>query len=235
VRRASPVGRQLDDGKTRAAVRWASPVGGQLDDGKTRAERLALPIRNLDDNYKVKECCGMRAQKYTVRLTNEERMLLQQFVNSKSQKIHPAFKKRARAMLHLDVNGKNPLTVEETAKKVGLHQENVYVIRKLLLTHGIERIIQRKKHDNTVPEEHIAATALSDPPEGMVRWTIKLIAERIIEDGTVPCVSYATVSRVLKKRGIDLKSSTNRSNVKPKDPPPPKGKKASIIKKKPNK
>ena len=154
----------------------------------------------------------MKMQKYTVELTTEERTELQKFSKSQSKKATPKCKKRAKVILHLDVNGKNPLTVEQTAKKCKLHPENVYLIRKEFVTLGMERITQRKKRE-TPPvepkvtgevEAHIIAIACSQPPAGKSRWTLKIIANKIVLDGVVDSICTETVRKTLKKRNIDL-------------------------------
>lgn len=116
-------------------------------------------------------------------------------------------------MIHcLDENGRKPLSVEQAAKKCKLHPENVYKIRKQFVLEGMERILTRKKRE-TPPvepkitgdvEAHIIATACSEPPEGKSRWTLQMIADKIILEGLVESVSDITIMRTLKKRNISL-------------------------------
>jgi hypothetical protein len=46
--------------------------------------------------------------------------------------------------------------------------------------------------------------ACGEPPEGRVRWTVRLLAERMVELEIVDQISYSTVSRVLKKKRLSL-------------------------------
>jgi len=49
-------------------------------------------------------------------------------------------------------------------------------------------------------EAQLIAMACGEPPEGRVRWTVRILAERMVELEIVEQISYSTVSRVLKKR-----------------------------------
>ena len=119
---------------------------------------------------------------------------------------------RAKVILHLDINGKKPLTPEQTAKKCKLHLQTVYDIRKAFINEGAQRIITRKKRE-TPPvkakvtgevEAHIIATACSEPTDGHARWTMQLIADKIVLDGVIDSISDTTVQRTLKKHSISL-------------------------------
>ncbi|MDR1992775.1 MAG: helix-turn-helix domain-containing protein [Nitrososphaerota archaeon] len=86
-------------------------------------------------------------------------------------------------------------------KKYKLHTENIYLIRKQYITNGIERIINRKKRQ-TPPIEpkvtkevqaHIIAIACSEPPKGKARWTMQMIADKIVLEGVVDGISDTTV------------------------------------------
>ena len=154
----------------------------------------------------------MKAQKYVIKLNDEERKELQKFIKSQSKKATEKCKTRAKVILNLDENGKKPLTPEQTAKKCKIHQENVYLIRKEFMVFGIERITARKKRE-TPPtpakvtgevEAHIIATACSAAPEGRVHWTMQMIADKIVLDGVVDSLGREAVRRTLKKHNVSL-------------------------------
>ena len=76
---------------------------------------------------------------------------------------------------------------------------------KRFLTAGLEaalydrpRLGSRRKLDGR-QEAHLVALACSTSPTGRDRWSLRLLADRIVELGIVETVSYATVRRVLKK------------------------------------
>ena len=154
----------------------------------------------------------MKNQKYSVKLNDEEREILQQFIRSTSKKNKPQCKVHAKIILCLDENGKKPLTPEQAAKKCKIHCENVYFIRKQFVLEGMDRVLNRKKRE-TPPvepkitgdvEAYIIATACSAPPEGKKAWTLELIAGKIVLDGILDSISDTSVMRTLKKRNISL-------------------------------
>ena len=154
----------------------------------------------------------MKSQKYIVELREEERESLQKVAKSKSKNVTEERKARAKIILCLDINGDKPLTPEQTAKKCKVHRESVYRIRKEFIAEGIERIILRKKRE-TPPvapkitgelEAHIIATACSTAPEGKSRWTLQMIADKMILDGYVDYISDVSIMNTLKKHNLNL-------------------------------
>ena len=68
----------------------------------------------------------MPRQKYEIRLTDCERKQLTKIHKSKSKKVSEETRKRAKAILLLDLSGDKPLAPEQAAAKCGLHRETVY-------------------------------------------------------------------------------------------------------------
>ena len=154
----------------------------------------------------------MKRQKHVVKLTKTQRKELEKLVRSTSKKVTAQSKNRAKALLFLDENSRNPLTPDKTAKKCKLHRESVYNIRMLFATEGVERAVYRKSR-KTPPvepkvtgevEAHIIATACSTAPEGKTRWTLQMIADKVVLDGVLDGLSKDTVRRTLKKRNLSL-------------------------------
>jgi hypothetical protein len=100
---------------------------------------------------------------------------------------------------------------EQTAGKCKLHQENVYKIRKQFVTEGMERVLYRKKRETPpVPakvtgevEAHIIAIACGAVPKGQKRWTLRMIADKVVLEGVVDSLGKETVRRTLKKHNIN--------------------------------
>jgi transposase len=117
-------------------------------------------------------------------------------------------KVRAKALLHLDERGESPLSPAETAKKCKLHRETVYDIRKQYSAEGLEATVYRKKRKSPPVEPkvtgevqaHIIATACSAVPEGKTKWTLAMIANKVVLDGVVDSITPCTIGRTLKKR-----------------------------------
>jgi len=55
-------------------------------------------------------------------------------------------------------------------------------------------------------EAHLVALSCSDPPEGFSRWTLRLLAEKVVELDYIDNISHETVRRVLKKTNLSLGS-----------------------------
>jgi hypothetical protein len=58
-------------------------------------------------------------------------------------------------------------------------------------------------------EAHLIALACSDPPRGRERWSMRLLADRMVELGYADALSYETVRRTLKKTSSNLTSSAS--------------------------
>ena len=153
-----------------------------------------------------------RKQEYKVELTGEQRAELNRVNVSKSKKISAEVKTRAKVLLHLDEFGENPLKPDACAKKCKLHRETVYSLRKQFVKEGFEVTLYRKKRETPpVPpkvtgdvEAHIIATACSSAPEGKSKWTLSMIANKIVLDGIVESIDPSTIGRILKKQNISL-------------------------------
>jgi hypothetical protein len=120
-------------------------------------------------------------------------------------------KKRAQILLDLDeTGGRAPESINKVMKKRGVAENTVVNTRKKFAEEGINAAIFRKKRDTppTIPkvtgevEAHIIACACSSPPQGFTRWSMKMIADKIVLDGVVESVSDETVRLVLKKHNL---------------------------------
>ena len=64
----------------------------------------------------------------------------------------------------------------------------------------------KKKADGEF-EAHLVALSCSAPPQGYARWSLRLLAERVVELEYVDSISYETIRRVLKKTNLSLGKS----------------------------
>ncbi len=105
----------------------------------------------------------------------------------------------------MDANGPN-WTDELVADAFGCHRNTVANVRQRFVEHGLEAALERQKR--TYPprlvdgklEAQIIALRCSSPPEGRARWTLRLLADKLVELEIVPAISHETVRQVLKKR-----------------------------------
>lgn len=146
------------------------------------------------------------AKKYRVTLTPEERAELQRMVGSgkaAARKLN-----HARILLKADEGWGGPgLIDEEVAEEVESGRVTVARVRRRFVEQGLEaalvpkppaRVYARKLDGDG--EAHLVALACSSPPAGRKRWTLQLLADRLVTLGHAEAgVSYETVRRTLKK------------------------------------
>jgi transposase len=141
--------------------------------------------------------------KYVVRLTGEERQSLQALLSGKRVAADRAL--RARILLKADVDGEAwPDTEIAEALDVGL--STIHRLRQRLVEDGLEAALSRRpvsvprvpKLDGA-KEARLIAIACSPPPEGRARWTLTLLADRLVELEVVDSIGKETVRQTLKK------------------------------------
>lgn len=144
-------------------------------------------------------------KKYIVRLTAEERTELEALVTKGKAAAYKI--KHANILLAADVNG--PAWPDrQIAEAFSCHLDTVADVRRRLVLEGLAAAVERKKQNqpSRLPkldgrgEARLIALARSQPPEGQDRWTLKLLAGRLVELEVVDSISDQTVRRVLKKR-----------------------------------
>ncbi len=146
-------------------------------------------------------------KKYIVELTSEERKQLQQLV--KKGKV-PGYKIRhAQMLLKADQGNKGPGWPDvQVAEVFAAHVTTVERLRKRFVEQGLEAALERNKRNNYTRkldgngEAHLIAIACSDPPTGRSEWSLRLLADRLVELSVVDSISYMTVSRTLKKTNL---------------------------------
>lgn len=145
------------------------------------------------------------AIKYTVTLTGEERYQLNQLTNSGTS---PARKlTRARILLKADAAEGGPNWSDHAiSEALDVALATIHRTRQEFVEGGVEAALKRKKprlrrsHSlDGAQEAHLIALACSAPPPGRKRWTLQLLADRLVELGHCPVVSDETVRRTLKK------------------------------------
>ena len=144
-------------------------------------------------------------KKYKVTLTSEERQRLQQMVRSGQTPARTLT--RARVLLKADCGeGRAGSTDQQISEAVEVGRATVERIRQRFVEEGFETALYSRRPGRRYPhkldgeaEAHLVAVVCSEPPEGRSRWTIRLLAGRLVELGVVESVSRETVRRVLKK------------------------------------
>jgi transposase len=138
-------------------------------------------------------------KKYVVQLDEHQRGLLYALI----QKGHTSARTTRRAHTLLLADEQQP--VQTIAAMLHTSAVTVTQTCKRMLSAGLEAALydrprpgSRRKLDGR-QEAHLVALACSTPPAGRERWSLRLLADRMVELGLIEEVSYATVRRVLKK------------------------------------
>ena len=144
------------------------------------------------------------AVKYTVNLSESEREQLQE-ITSKG-KIAARKLKRAQILLLADEGHRD----DKIAQMLLLGQSTVHRTRQRCVEEGVEKALTERprrgskaKLDGKI-EAFLVATACSDAPEGRKRWTMQLLADRLVALNLVESISDETVRRTLKKTKLSL-------------------------------
>ena len=143
-------------------------------------------------------------KKYIVDLTDDERSLLRDVVkklNGTSQKV-----KRANILLKADTGGPG-WTDARIAEALDCRSKTVENVRQRFVLEGFEIALHGKKREKPPTkklldgdqEAKIIALRLGTPPAGYGKWTLRLLARKVVELEVVDAVSYQTVRRTLKK------------------------------------
>ena len=144
------------------------------------------------------------SKKYIVRLSIEERHVLKQIIAKGKAAAYKI--KHANILLKVDSDGPN-WSDEKTAEAFGCNVNTPRNIRQRFVEQGFEAALERKqrcapprqKKLDGKAEAHLVALSCGQPPEGHARWTLHLLAQKLIELEIVDTVSHETVRQTLKK------------------------------------
>ena len=150
-------------------------------------------------------------KKYIVTLTEDERESLGVLTSKgkhKSQKILNAL-----ILLGCDESEfqKKRSTNKEIARVLNVSMKKIDRVKKRFVEDGLDialngrkgRRIYAKKADGDF-EAHLVALSCSEPPEGFTRWSLRLLADKVVELNYIDSISHEAVRRVLKKTKSSL-------------------------------
>jgi transposase len=144
-------------------------------------------------------------KKYIVKLTQVERNNLSALISSgkaPSRKLT-----HARILLKADCGDNGQGWTDQTiSEAMDVSLATIYRVRQLFVEEGLNAALNRRLPNRQyvrkldgVNEAHLIALACSQPPEGQARWTMRLLADRMVEFNYVESLSHETVRQVLKK------------------------------------
>ncbi len=147
----------------------------------------------------------MPSKKYVVRLSDDERVYLEAMVKTGKG---AAYKRlHAQILLLADVGeGGSSWTDEPISQACQVSVRTVERVRQRLVEQGLEAALKRAPQSrhrgrrlDGAGEAQLVALRCSDPPEGRNRWTLQLLADRLVELNQVETISGECVRQVLKK------------------------------------
>ena len=145
-------------------------------------------------------------KKYTVTLSQDERDDLKKIVSKgkhKSQKVINAL-----ILLGCDRGEfqEKRSTNEEISRVLKIGMRKIDRVKKRFVEDGIEITLNGKKGSRIYSkkadgdfEAHLVALSCSDPPKGFTRWSLRLLADKVVELEYIDQVSHETIRQVLKK------------------------------------
>ena len=144
-------------------------------------------------------------KKYIVTLLPEERQQLQEMISRGRAAARKLM--HARILLKADASEGNPAWEDQAiAESLEVGRATVERVRRQFVEAGLTAALERRKPRREYPrrldgagEAHLLALACSQAPEGYTRWTLRLLAERMVALEYVDHLSYETVRDVLKK------------------------------------
>ena len=142
--------------------------------------------------------------KVVVRLTASQRDALRRVV--RGGKHSAALLRRAHILLKSDADGRYAWTDERIAEALETTRITVARVRRQFVEEGLDATMHRKRPTGRQyrkldgrQEAQLIALACSEAPEGRARWTMSLLADRLVEMKVVESIDPATVWRTLKK------------------------------------
>lgn len=150
------------------------------------------------------------AKKYVVRLSEAERATLHQMLAA--GKVAARTLTHAHILLKADAGERRPgWTDQQIVDAFEVSLSTVGRVRRQYVEQGLEAALHRHAPTEAPPhqldgeqEAHLIALACSAPPTGRKRWTLRLLANKLVKLQVVEDVSYETVRRVLKKTSSSL-------------------------------
>jgi transposase len=150
-------------------------------------------------------------KKHVVRLSDDERAMLLKLISSGKGQARTLL--RARILLKADEGDHGPAWADaEIADALEATVQTIERVRKQLVLEGLEATLKRRPYKTQKrrgkldgeAEAHLVALACSDPPAGWQRWTLRLLADQMVELKYLDSISHEAVRQTLKKTKLSL-------------------------------
>jgi transposase len=146
--------------------------------------------------------------RYTIKLTKPEVTELMNIIN-KGSHTSQAFR-TAYILLNCDEGEHSEkATNEQVSKVLKIGMRTIDRVKKRFIEQGMEAALERKPttrvYENKVDgnvEAKLIALCCGDPPEGRSKWSLRLLADKMVELDHVDYISHVTIREVLKKTNL---------------------------------
>jgi transposase len=141
-------------------------------------------------------------------LQKNERTELEQLIKSGTHSARVIA--RGRILLLLDRSLGQKRTIREVVEAAMVSQGTVSNVKRRYFAGGLAGALFEKPRPGAKPkidgevEAHLIALACSDPPEGYARWTLRLLADRLVQMEVIDSISHVAVGDALKKTHLSL-------------------------------
>jgi len=148
--------------------------------------------------------------KYTVKLLKEEVDELNKIINKGSHSSHTF--RTAYVLLNCDTGDySDKVSNEQISKILKLGMRTIDRIKKRFIEEGLDTTLERKpasrvyekKIDGEV-EAQLVKLCCSEPPEGFAKWSLRLLADKMVELHYVDSISHVAIGNTLKKMNLNL-------------------------------
>ena len=148
--------------------------------------------------------------RYTIKLTKSEVEELQAIIN-KGSHTSQTFR-AAYILLNCDEGAySDKVTNEQISKVLRVGMRTIDRMKKQFIEEGMESVLERRattrvydiKADGEM-EAKLVTLCCSEPPKGFSKWSLRLLADKMVELNYVESISHVTVRTVLKKMNLDL-------------------------------
>ena len=150
-------------------------------------------------------------KKYIVTLNEDERKALSELTSKGTQKSQRIL--NALILLSCDEGEYQTerSTNEEISRVLHISMRKIDRVKKRFVEEGFDAALDKKignriyaKKTDGDFEAHLVALSCSEPPEGFARWSLRLLADKVVELDYIDSISHEAVRRVLKKTKSNL-------------------------------
>lgn len=148
--------------------------------------------------------------RYRIKLTKEEVEELQSIINKGSHSSQTY--RTAYVLLNCDEGDySDKVTNEQISKVLKVGMRTIDRIKKKFIEEGLDKALERRptsrqyeiKIDGDV-EAKLVSLCCSEPPKGFAKWSLRLLADKMVALQYVESISYVSIGKILKKMNLSL-------------------------------